>query len=226
MMSTVQQLKCFFIVVLVMGASLAQAALTMGEAIDRAGQQRMLSQRIAQNYLLAVIQPDSDKGQDRMQRAMATFEANMALLEGFNRADAIRPALIQVKTLWLPYKQLALAERTADNTTRLLIKSDEILSAAHHYVSQLEALSDSQSSELVNVSGRQRMLSQRIAKNYFAWYLKVGGDERIQALYEDLAEYENIIGYLKESPLNSPRSAPNSIKWKASSITPPRVSTA
>lgn len=195
--------KAALTVLLLVGTSMAQAAMTMGEAIDRAGQQRMLSQRIAQNYLLAAIQPDNAKGLDRMQRAIAAFDDNLSRLQGFDRAEAIRPELIQVKTLWLPYKNLAQSDINADNATKLLIKSDEILAATHLYVSKLEALSDGKTGELVNVSGRQRMLSQRIAKNYFAWYFKVGGEERIKALYEDLAEYENVIGYLKQSPLNT-----------------------
>lgn len=191
---------CFFLIGF---APLTLAQISMGEAIDRAGQQRMLSQRIAQNYLLAAIQPGSAKGMDRMQRAIQIFERNMLELENFSGAAPLKAELNEVKALWLNYKAVAQGVVNKANAEQLLRDSDTLLAAAHHYVKQLEQLASGKSAELVNISGRQRMLSQRIAKNYLAYFYKLGGEERIRALYEDLAEYENVLGYLKESELNT-----------------------
>ncbi|UTA47600.1 type IV pili methyl-accepting chemotaxis transducer N-terminal domain-containing protein [Simiduia sp. 21SJ11W-1] len=199
-MRALQFLLLGVLIALVPGQALATS---MGEAIDRAGQQRMLSQRIAQSYLLSMIQPDKHKGPDTMARAIRQFETNAAVLQRFAGARPISGDLKKVLALWAGYKTLAEAPVSPGNAELLLVQSDALLASAHAYVQALEKLSGSNKGEVVNISGRQRMLSQRIAKNYFAYYLKLGGEERIKALYEDLAEYETVLGLLEENPLNT-----------------------
>jgi hypothetical protein len=46
------------------------------------------------------------------------------------------------------------------------------------------------------------MLSQRIAKNYLAYYWDLN-DKSLENLYSDLAEYESMLEYLKSSNHNT-----------------------
>lgn len=177
---------------------------TMGEAINIAGRQRMLSQRIAQSYFLAGIKPESTRGQTQLNRAALEFERNLHDLKDYPPAKSLRGDIAAVHALWIPYKTLVSAPVNKINAEVVLAQSNAILKKAHFYVTQLEKVSGTSKAEIINISGRQRMLSQRIAKNFLAAYWEVNGTLSTEALYEDLAEYENVLTYLSESELNTP----------------------
>lgn len=56
------------------------AEMSIGEAVNRAGEQKMLSQPIARSYLLMVIQPQSSKGLDGVLPGIERFESNLSAL--------------------------------------------------------------------------------------------------------------------------------------------------
>ncbi|BFM16643.1 hypothetical protein R50073_28260 [Maricurvus nonylphenolicus] len=182
----------------------AEASIkTMGEAINIAGRQRMLSQRIAQSYLLIGLQPDSKRGPTQLERSLVEFQRNLDDLKAFPPAKSLLEDISTVEDLWKPYKALASAPVNKDNAVELIEQSNPILAAAHEYVGKLQNLSGTTKAEVINISGRQRMLSQRIAKNFLAQHWGVS-NKATEDLYNDLAEYENVLGYLMESDINTP----------------------
>ena len=185
---------------------------SMGDAINIAGRQRMLSQRITQSYILQGVQPSVEKHRQVFERSMAEFERNLGQLANFTPATPVSSTLRLVQGEWEAFAEIARQPVSKFTAAELFQRSNTLLPAAHTYVMRLQALANHSSAELVNVSGRQRMLSQRIAKNYVAQYWGVAGSDGTRLLYEDLAEFEQMLTFLLESPLNTPDITRNLLK--------------
>ncbi|MFS1524357.1 type IV pili methyl-accepting chemotaxis transducer N-terminal domain-containing protein [Microbulbifer sp. 2304DJ12-6] len=184
--------------------SLEVSAFSMGEAINLAGRQRMLSQRIAQTYILQGIQPGIQRHEKVFKRSIQEFEQNHRKLSAFPKAGKLSPQLLKVQQEWKAFERITRQPASRGTATELFRLSNRLLSAAHTYVVKLERLANHNSAELINIAGRQRMLSQRIAKNYAAkrWGISPGDAEI--GLQRDLAEYTHRLNQLLDSPLNTP----------------------
>lgn len=159
---------------LVFGTSLglalpAQARIQeLGEAIDKAGAQRMLSQRMGKAWL-AQLRPElSDRAKQVLQLSEARFERQLELLMGFAPTPEISGSFRALQRRFHDYRALLHRTPRREDLDELLRRSGEVLSLAHVATGQLQERSREGTAWLVNLSGRQRMLSQRLALFFLA----------------------------------------------------------
>lgn len=185
----------------------AWAAIDDAEAMNLSGMQRMLSQRIAKSYLMIGAEVRSDQALQQLDQSVARFENNYQALAEYAPSAEIRAALEQVGESWQRYRELALSRPTREQAPRLLQLSDQLLVQSEALVQLIEAHTGSAGARLVNRSGRQRMLSQRIAKLYLAlsWQLPVEGLE--QQLQQATSEFEAAQQELLGAEQNTPQIA-------------------
>ena len=146
--------------------------LTLASAIEKGGLQRMLIQRIGKAYCQIGIGVYTQASREQLSQAVEMFDTQLNELEAFAPTPQIKEALLQVRQLWGPVKTVATGEVTKEGAKKVAYWNDDLLHASHKVVQLLQDTSNTSYARLVNLSGRQRMLSQRLAKFYM---LKVWG---------------------------------------------------
>ena len=185
----------------------ASAVIGAAEAMNLSGMQRMLSQRIAKSYLMIGSEVRSDQALQQLDQSVARFESNYQALAEYAPTPEIGAALERVGQSWQRYRELALSRPSREQAVALLQLSDQLLAQSEALVKLIEAHTGNAGARLVNRSGRQRMLSQRIAKLYLAlsWRLPVAGLE--QQLQQATAEFEAAQQELLGAEQNTPQIA-------------------
>jgi len=136
---------------LVPGGKAQAEVADLNDAINKAGRQRMLSQRMGKAWLALAHKSDTP--------------AARAVLEPFAPSPAIRDTYVKLEGAWADHKATLMGTTPSrDGVTALLQADAKVLALAHQGTSQYEAALGKPVGHLVNVAGRQRMLSQRMAK--------------------------------------------------------------
>lgn len=182
----------------------AAAELTMASAINKAGRQRMLTQRILKTYCQVGNNVQEGKAKIQLQEAIKLFDSQLTQLDGFIKNADTRKALEKVRKLWNPYKIVASEVVTKKGAKKLLSNNEDLLRASNKIVMLLQDESGTASGRLVNISGRQRMLSQRIGMYYMLrnWGIRTATtrEELDRAQIEYKGAHAELLKAAKEHP--------------------------
>ena len=182
----------------------APVKVDMGELINKAGMQRMLSQRIAKAYFFLGANIRPDKARRQLQESVALFERNHEYLKRTISAKQIKEVLMFEEFAFSEFKELVRKPYTKENGSLVLDLSETLLETSHDVVLKLESASKQKKDKIVNMAGRQRMLSQRIAKFYIAYRLGYKDDNSVFQLNKAVKEFEQALAVLVRQKRNTP----------------------
>lgn len=179
------------------------ADVTSAELVNRAGMQRMLSQRIAKAYFY--LGNDVSAKETKMQLKMSTerFKNNHALLKENVQDLETKDLLSFVADAFTEYQALVNKPYGRENANRVLELSDILLETCHSVVLNLEDKSGVQLDHIVNISGKQRMLAQRVSKFYIAYQAGFRDDGVVHKLNNSIEEFESGLKKLMNEGQNS-----------------------
>jgi nitrate/nitrite-specific signal transduction histidine kinase len=191
---------------MLLGLSRANAQIVgINDAINKSGRQRMLSQRLAKSYLQIGQNIDLLRSKKIFDVSLGLFERQLAELQAFAPTPENKAVLADMSKTWGAYKTVLTAAAPNMRDARSIMSiNEDVLALAQTSTVQLEKISGTTAGHLVNVSGRQRMLSQRMAKFYQAFNWGVASPDALTNLAKARTEFVAALTELSASPKNTP----------------------
>lgn len=180
-------------------------AMDLSDAINKAGRQRMLLQRMSKAYMCLGQQIQVSAATKVMEQSIALFDRQLGELKAYAPNGAVRETYTRMEAEWVTNKALLLSAPPSEaNAAKLLVQDGKVLELAQKATGQLEQLSGKPVAKLVNMAGRQRMLSQRMAKYYLAMAWNVGSATSATQLEQARVEFMTTQEALRNAPETTP----------------------
>lgn len=178
-------------------------AISVGSAINKAGRQRMLTQRMAKAYTMRLLDVNARQASQLQELSRTLFETQLQELRTLQPTAEIRGALDTLDAAWQTYRKVLSSTPAASELPALMAESERTLVAAHALTGLYEKQAGTAAGRLVNISGRQRMLSQRLAKCYFLHEAGIRSDNLSTELGKAHQEFVAALATLNKAPENT-----------------------
>lgn len=175
------------------------------EDVNRSGQLRMLSQRLVKGVLLQLGGVQPAQVQSWLQDSVMRIDTNLVALGKNLSQPTFGDLLAQIQQTWGELKPLLQGPPAAGHMLQLDALAEQLLQEAERLTSSLENAGAMPPLQVLNLAGRQRMLSQRFAKYALVGMLgaQAGMAPDPQGLTQARAAFEEALGYLNTIPLSS-----------------------
>ena len=155
-------------------------ASTTDEAVNKAGKQRMITQRIMKDYALVGMNIEVGDPATDLSNLITEFDSNLKTLKEVSGNKVFSDSLVQVEKLWIPIKATLKISPNEKAAPKLQKDLDALLDACNKSTNLIAGNASNEKLNIINLSGKQRMLSQRMAALYMlkAWKVDDGNFQK------------------------------------------------
>jgi len=206
--------KIIFISLLLVGSLFAMSDKELAITINLAGKQRMLTQKMSKEALLIKLNIDKEENAKKLKESSALFDKTLnGLIKGDKdlklvptKDKKIQAKLQEVKKLWEPFyakiKDIYSLKDTKDETFKYIEENNlKLLKTMNEAVYMYAKLGNKGGSKLkmandINLAGKQRMLTQKIAKDLLLYQANLNPKEALKSLNDSIALFDRTLNGL------------------------------
>lgn len=178
-------------------------AAQWAEAINRAGQLRMLSQRLVRLAAQALADVDARRSRSLRAQSVERVKDNLDHLASLPLDSTSMQALAAVRSAWDAMDAALSSRLSAASLTAIDASGEDLLVAAEALTDVLESSAGRRALRIVNLCGRQRMRAQRLAKDALLAAMLPEGAWSAR-LAPTMDTFEASLLELERAPLSSP----------------------
>jgi len=174
------------------------------ELINIAAKQRMLSQRIAKDYLYVHKNIAMSRTERELETSLKNFFESHKFLVQAIKNEEINNILEFVELSSNDFNQTINKPFTLDNAQLVLDLSESMLEGSQYVVDSLKSSINIEESKIIEIAGKQRMLAQRIAKYYIAYQAGIKDDNTVRSMRQTVTEFDKNLKVLIVYKSNTP----------------------
>ena len=171
-------------------ATCAAQIASRGEAINKAGKQRMLVMKMAKSYMAIGAGVKIAEAKQELDEASTLFNENNNDLTVFIKFKETNDALAAAGVLWAKFRSDVNGIPSLDMAPSIMLQANNLVTACSVVVDKYVANAGIKVAVLPNVCGKQRLYAQKIGMLYLAKFWDVESPTLKRDLNETLSNYE------------------------------------
>lgn len=178
-------------------------AAPLSVSINRAGKMRALSQRVSKSYVQVTLGVLPEKAMETILGTQKIMSSTLEYLLGTSPPPEVRKPLAMLERDMAALNTLLGGNPKREDVMIIAKAADAMLESADQTTRAYQELSRQGAARIVNIAGRQRMLSQRAGRAYFL--IAAGNDTPAihKQLDDSREEFKQALATLQNAPIST-----------------------